>query len=93
MDGTWTVWAPGAADGGKHLMQITAKDGKFHATSSYTVKGKPYSWTMDGTISRSGKVDVVMTHSAAGEIKVSFQLSADGKSFQGGGGDLYWIRP
>jgi hypothetical protein len=45
---------------------------------------------MDGTIDRQGKVAVVMTHSYAGKIPYTFQLSRDGKRFSGT--DIHWVR-
>lgn len=90
--GTWIALAPeSAADGGRCIVQVATIGEKFHATCSYTCHGKQYSWTMDGKIDRQGKVAVVMTHSSAGKIPYTFQLSADGKKFSGS--DINWVRP
>jgi hypothetical protein len=88
VSGTWTVLG-GDADG-VQVASVTTNGERFHATSSYTVRGKPYRWTMDGTIDRQGKVAVVMTHSYAGKIPYTFQLSRDGKRFSGT--DIHWVR-
>lgn len=88
VNGKWIIH--GATTDDLHWTQVTATGGKFHATSSYSVGGTPYSWTMDGTIDRDGKVNVIMTHSYAGKIPYSFQLSKDGKTFTGN--DIHWTR-
>jgi hypothetical protein len=86
-DGVWTVFGGKEnCDGGTHLANVTTQGENFRATAQYTNHGIAYSWVMTGTISRTGKVQVKMVHSAVKEpLHYEFQLSADGKTFRGGG--------
>ena len=88
VNGDWRIFG-GDADG-ISLTHVTVKGTVFRATCSYTVRGTPYSWVMNGTISQSGEVVVGMTHSYAGKIPYSFKLSPDGKKFIGA--DIHWER-
>lgn len=89
-DGVWTAFCGvGNCDGGKHLVTVTTDGERFRATASYTNHGKPHSWVMTGTISRTGKVHAKYVHSNHTSLPdVEFQLSSDGKTFSGGGWHL-----
>jgi hypothetical protein len=99
IEGDWTE-LPG------HPVRVTQRGGGFTATCTYrNPQGGTASWRMDGTLSRDGKLQASMVHtagvpsSAVGYAQQrSMTLGADGgtlrgnATFTGGGHSLEWRR-